>query len=282
MRYGSLLGTVGRLLVVVTVLWFVPSMPGHAQLPYAPLEGEIAMMPPYCQVKFDTAGQRRNEHDRFARQFGSVWIHFHHYCHGLKYVNRARTTTNENHRRQYLGNAAGEFRYVLDRAPKTFWMLPQILVERGEVLIQLNRGSEGVGLLFEAITLNPRYLQGYLALIRYQKRVGDNSGVLQTATEGLRYLPSSDLLKRHYLESGGSEPFPKPVAVQPKAERSVSEPRAERASREAAQADRPASAVPDRSAKTPAESTEPGERSGSSCRFCPPEDVEQRWRDTFQ
>lgn len=287
---GQSTGTLFASLVFCTLL----STPAHAQLPHAPSDGEIAMMPPFCQVRIKPESRSKPEAERYFRQFGQeAWSHLHHYCYGINFVGRARMTTDPGHRRHYLQSAVGEFRYVLDRVPKNYWMRPQLNLELADVLLQIDRGSEAAQLLYEALAANPRYLQAYLALIRYHNRIGDKAGVLRTATEGLRYLPDSNVLKKHYLDSGGTEPFPKSVPVQPRPESARSEParsapRTERSAQQATTApSRQTEAVAAERAEDPVSTSsesldEPRERSGGSCRFCPPEEIEQRWRETFQ
>jgi len=47
-----------------------------------------------------------------------VWLHIHHYCHGIKFMNRAQSTMTRQHKQYYLQQAVREFDYVLSRWSK--------------------------------------------------------------------------------------------------------------------------------------------------------------------
>jgi hypothetical protein len=53
-----------------------------------------------------------------SRLGNDVWLHIHHYCHGMKFTNRAQATMVRQDKRYYLQQAVGEFNYVLNSWPK--------------------------------------------------------------------------------------------------------------------------------------------------------------------
>lgn len=173
------------------------------------------------------------------------------------------------------------YAYVLEKGEKTFWMRPQIHLEMGQVYERMQEKGAAMGQYAQAISFSPDFQTAYLPLIAVQRNLGDSKGALTTATEGLRRFPSSKGLKKAYLDLGGREPFPEPITrgttlpqdarpqdapVSTKVERQGSE-----VSVESESAVKP---VPD----AQAESVDNDSR---GCRFCPPEEIQKRWRDSF-
>lgn len=103
--------------------------------PYAVTPDEIAMMPKMCQAKLSPAlGGNTEVQNYWNNQVGhDCWIHMHHYCHGLKSVMRAKFTFNNTDRRFYLGQAIGEFDYVLQHCPANSPMIPETKLQKQQV-----------------------------------------------------------------------------------------------------------------------------------------------------
>jgi hypothetical protein len=83
---------------------------------HAMTEKEIVMLPPYCQAKL----KNKNTQIWVDRMGFDNFIHMHHYCYGLNYMQRAQLAMDKNARRENLTQAKGEFQYVLDRWPPSF------------------------------------------------------------------------------------------------------------------------------------------------------------------
>ena len=267
---------------------------GHAsaQSSYGP--GDVAQMPPHCLAKLKL--DPRYTEAAFAPRFGEYWIHLHHYCHGLKWANRARQSVDRRTRAGTLGMAKGEYQYAARAAGAGFWMRPQIYVELGHVHLGLGELGEAGRLFAEAIGASPGYLAAYLGLIDVHRRSESRAAALEVATAGLRQIPDAQPLQKAYLEFGGNKPFPAPARAQAprSAPPSPAEPQAEpTAGQEAVEPDRAqddsaASSATDAPGATDAtdaagarRATDVSESSGRACRFCPPEAIEQRWRDSF-
>ena len=92
---------------------------GAAPMPYEASPTEIAALPAACQVKLSEQGRKDQAQQAMwsARLGANTWLHFHHYCHGLKFMNRAQFAINREDRRYFLGSAIGEFDYVLKAWP---------------------------------------------------------------------------------------------------------------------------------------------------------------------
>ena len=85
-----------------------------------PTPGEIAMMPDYCQAKM---GSNADLYQQWNKRMGpDKFMHLHHYCHGLKQMNRYKLTFDKQQRRYILQTAIGEFDYVLRNWPDGFYL----------------------------------------------------------------------------------------------------------------------------------------------------------------
>jgi len=99
--------------------------------PYAPTPAEIAQMPDYCQAKVGGpafAAQQAN----WSERFGALWNDMHHYCLGLKNLQRAsRPGISQQDKGYNLTQAIGEFDYMLhSRSAPGHWFLPQIHLQK--------------------------------------------------------------------------------------------------------------------------------------------------------
>jgi tetratricopeptide (TPR) repeat protein len=249
------------------------SLPAFAVLPYDFTDEEVGAMPPICQEKIRGGSQR------FRESFGMPsWGHMHHYCHGVKFMMRVRKFPQD--RSFYLTSARGEFQYVVRAIDKGHWFRPQLYLELAQVHIQLKEHAEAQALLYEAIKLNRTYEPAYAALASMQRQIGVGKMALETATEGLRHVPDSKRLQKAYLENGGKMPFPDPATK--------TEP-APPAAAESPTVSEPATQAPDEGsadagANTDADVGAPTENAAAegSCRFCPPDAIQKRWRESFQ
>ena len=88
--------------------------------PHMPTPIEIAMMPDYCQAKM---GPNEAVRQQWNQRMGpDKFVHLHHYCHGLKQMNRYKLTFEAQQRRYILQTAVGEFAYVLRNWPDDFYL----------------------------------------------------------------------------------------------------------------------------------------------------------------
>ena len=244
-------------------------------------KAEIAKLPPLCRVKLGNVS--RAEMSAAERSLGANnWLHFHHYCYAVNFLrNRLSSVRTPSDRKWMFNTIIANYAYVLENGEKTFWMRPQIHLEMGRVYEQMQEKGAAMGQYTQAINFNPDFQPAYLPLIAVQRDLGDSKGALATATEGLRRFPSSTGLKKSYLSLGGKEPFPEPIikkaAVPQDARPQASvttkdEPQGSDASVASKPAVKPA---PDDQAESVEDEVD------RSCRFCPPDEIQKRWRDSF-
>lgn len=187
-----------------------------AMADWAPTEIEMATLPAYCAAKFD-----EGKHPESAKMWRSTmgrrnFVHIHHYCAGLNFVNRARGMTSANKDRQgTLEGALRNFDYVLTHAQPDFYLRPEILMNRGIALSMMNRTGEAVGDLLKSIEADPKQPRAYMTLADMYDKQKNRAKALETVTEGLRHNPDTKSLQRRYTELGGKLPYPEPLIVAP-------------------------------------------------------------------
>lgn len=244
-------------------------------------DAALASLPPFCQVKLAQPGTPQDA--AMSSRFGAAnWLHMHHYCYALTYLQKARAAKDQQARATGLRDAIDNYMYVINKAERGFWMRPQIYTELGRVLMEARTYPEATRWFTEAATFSPGYVQAYVGLIDVHRRTGNRAAALEAATEGLRHAPDYTPLQKAYLELGGTKPFPAP-AVARKAE-PVESPDAVASPVVTPEVEAPPQGVDQRAAKADSEasSTVPARDDiDRGCRFCPPEEVQKRWRDSF-
>jgi tetratricopeptide (TPR) repeat protein len=176
-----------------------------AQRQYDPKQ--LAMLPPYCkytQLYRDNVPGGNDPHqiERWGSILGAAnFHHLHHYCFGLENTNRALYFTSTKQERNFeLSQSVREFDYVLERVPPDFPLLPEILTRRGENLLRLGNGPQGVLDLNRAIELKPDHWPPYAALSDYYKALGDVASAREWAEKGLSAAPGTKALQRRLAE----------------------------------------------------------------------------------
>lgn len=253
--------------------------PAHSQWNPGGTESEQALLPRFCVVKLrdDNASA---EARTFIRQFGfDNWLHLHHYCYGLNAVNRSLKAGNLRDRDAQLRLAVAEYGYVLRNARPDFWMRPQLNVELGRILARLDRKPEAMSAFQTALQANPAYLAGYLALVEHLRSAGLPQQAREVAAEGLRHLPEAQRLQGLYLDLGGKKPFPEPIAnTAPAASKGAPTLEEEKGRDET---ERSLGGVAAEGHENGQDSSAQETDSARKCRFCPPEEVERRWQESF-
>lgn len=102
---------------VVMSMWLSSAL-ASTRLPFKPTPAELQALPDYCKARL--SGDKSSQ-QRWVQQFGKDnFLHFHHYCVGLNYVNRVRVSFGSKHKKHYIETALGEFKYVLRNWPEDF------------------------------------------------------------------------------------------------------------------------------------------------------------------
>ena len=267
-----------QVLLGVMMVFFVAG--AHAELPYGPTDAELASLPPFCKARI--RGVSKADKAPFEAQLGTNnFLHIHHYCIAANLVNRLRSVTDQNKRGTMMREAIANYMYVINAAEKSFWMRPQIHLEIGRVYLQMGKKGEALGQFQQAINMNPQFQQAYMPLIDAYRQLGDNASALDMAKTGLRYFPDSKPLQQAYLSLGGKQPFPEPIAKGEAAKPKPESPPPEPKSADEKPAD--SAALDGKEAPSDGQATE-GENAQSierGCRFCPPDEIQKKWRESF-
>lgn len=191
-----------------------------------------------------------------------------HYCDCVRFRYRAnRKVSDKTAFRYNLEQAVSGCNYVLSHHSESPELLPKIHVDKGRALRLLGNIGPAEQEFRKAIELNPSETNAYAELAELQRVAGQRPQALETVTLGLRHSPDAKFLRKRYLELGGKEPLPEPiakvVAIPDPPMAGAEDDAASSAARSESRSDEAAS-IPDR-----------------GCRFCPPDEVQHRWRDSF-
>jgi tetratricopeptide (TPR) repeat protein len=245
---------------------------------FTPSAAELRLLPAFCTDRLQKGSSGKGV--AAAAQLGQGnYLHIHHYCFAANFVNRARRTLNRKDRSYNLGLAKNNYNYVIKATEPRFWMRPQIYVELGKVHLQLKEVGDANRLFNDALAFNPEYEPAYHALIDMYKDVGRGKDALEVATAGLRQVPASVSLKKVFLDLGGKEPFPEPIGPAAQAPSdSVSSP-----DQASVNAGATADTAPDTATAAPTDDAPDGSEPipENGCRFCPPDEIMSRWRESF-
>lgn len=170
-----------------------------------PTDAEVASLPPYCLAKF-----RGVAVEQWQNTLGSIYLHVHHYCGAMVYINRYYKSSNAQDRKFYIREIIDNLDYMISHAEQSSALMPEIYFTKGRVLTLDGRNGEAAKEFFHAIQLKPDYVDPYAALADFYSGVGKKQDALKILEEGLRQVPGSRSLVRRYHELGGKNPLPSP------------------------------------------------------------------------
>ena len=178
--------------------------------PWAPTDAELASLPPLCKVKMK-AGAGSPEYKAWEQSLGKDWLHTHHYCAGLNFLNRYYRARSASAKGSNLKNAQGNLQYMVTHAAPTYSLMPDVYLNLGVVYSLSNQTAQAITHFGKAIELNPRQPRAYNAMADYYAKIKQTARALETVTEGLRHNPDTRSLQRRYTELGGKLPYPAPI-----------------------------------------------------------------------
>lgn len=204
------------------------------------------------------------------------WAHMHHYCDCVRFRYRAlKYIQNKAEFKRLLGMGIGGCDYVLKRLAPGHFLTGQILVDKGRALKLLGDVSQAGQAFQSAIQFDRRYAVAYLELATLQKSMGQASTALDTLFSGLERSPGTKVLEETYREWGGQKELP-----------TQAEPDDAPVSADETSANSDASPIQDDVTETPPADDGLAESSAEQvpaqgCRFCPPDEINQSWRESF-
>ncbi|HFB98035.1 MAG TPA: glycosyltransferase, partial [Bryobacterales bacterium] len=141
---------------------------------WMPTAAELRTLPGYCQDRFRYGPSRKHPViARWYRTFGDDFIHIHHFCAGLNFLNRAKMALGDKRRRAFnYQRAYGNLSYIITHVSPRFPLLPAARYYRGQALEGMGRTAEAVRDYLAAIELKPAYPPPYVALAELHRRAG--------------------------------------------------------------------------------------------------------------
>lgn len=172
-------------------------------------DSEIQAMPPYCaaRLKKDPA-----EYRRWQGILGPDFLHTHHFCYALGFINRHYVARTRLAKATTLNDAMGNLNYMISHASPTYSLMPEVYLNRGLVYSLMKKDAEAINDILKAVELDPRLARGYTLAAEHYTRLKLNDKALAIVTEGLRQIPDNPGLRRLYGKLGGQLPYPEPAA----------------------------------------------------------------------
>ncbi|CAH1386242.1 hypothetical protein [Candidatus Nitrotoga sp. M5] len=258
-------------LTILVVFGLLGMKQAIAVLPFEASEAELSRLPILCQVKLGYSLKSTQANIKlYAGKVGPDWQHIHHYCFALKFSNRYKNAYgNKGDQKFYFQSAMGEFKYIFDHSSPSFWMRPEMHVQKGKLFAAARSNAEAVKEFEHALQIKPDYIQAYVALSDLYKNTSQKSKSITVLEQGLEIAPHSKSLQRRYNRLTGKVFTPPPLTAEQTTQTDSPPTPVEQA----------AAASVVNSTTTPAVSASPpvvapvkiGTPSNPYCRFCPPE-----------
>ena len=102
---------------------------------------------------------------------------------------------DQNQRKWLLESTIPDFEYMEVNASNS-QLIPEILTQKGKVLLRLDRQGEALASFQKAIKIKKDYAPAYIAIADYYISLGDNKSAREIINEGLKNSPTSKGLKR--------------------------------------------------------------------------------------
>ncbi len=239
-------------------------------------------MPPYCAARLH---KYPAEVDHWRNVLGPDYLHTHHFCYAIGFINRYYGAKSARSKTFNLQNAMGNLNYMIANASPTYSLMPDVYMYRGLVHSLTKKDGAAITDIRKAIELDPKLTRAYSMAADIYTKLNKKDEALKLATDGLRYNPDSAVLQRLYLKLGGKLPYPEPVAKQEsappaapaesKADDTAPDMAAENGpTQQPAPVAAPEPAIQDSEkagSATPPDTQPIGSTSNPWCRFCPPE-----------
>jgi len=170
---------------------------------FNPTQHELALLPPYCAVKARKNGNdaRLPDVQKWMSVLGEGYIDIHHYCDALLLMNRADMAMgNTMTINGYYSRALKDFDYLAGRLPADYLLNPEILLNKGRLLLRMHKDADAVQSFRRSIQLNRKYVPAYAALSDYFAEAGNKAKAKAVVKEGLGEMPKSRALLRRLKE----------------------------------------------------------------------------------
>jgi tetratricopeptide (TPR) repeat protein len=203
-------------LTILAVLGLLGVKQAIAALPFKASEAELSRLPTFCQVKLGYSLNANQANDKlYSQKIGPDWLHIHHYCFALNFSNRYKSSFgNKIDQLFYFQSAMTNFEYIFTHSSPTFWMRPEMHVQKGKLLVAANRNVEAVSEFEKALQRDPNYVEAYVALSDLYMNTGQQSKSITAVEQALQLAPNSKSIQRKYNQLTGKIFTPPPPTVE--------------------------------------------------------------------
>lgn len=221
---------------------------------------------------------------RNAHQNDSAWqaannpmkyFHFHHYCFAMLVENKLIAPRDAAERKAVVNEIVGQISYVVGHVKPDHFLLPEAYALRGRALYVGKRNVEAESDLLRAVQLDPRHTRAAAQLAMLYMNTNRRSDAANVVRATLEQMPGDyrlrQLGKELKLELPPEQP---PQAV----EKVPAAPPSEAADNNVPRAE----VTPSDSPESVAPAVTGVETPVSGCRFCPPEEIQSKWRESFR
>jgi tetratricopeptide (TPR) repeat protein len=176
--------------------------------PHSPTDSELKSLPSACYARLGMKNGKASAEEvkEWKDALGSAFIHIHHYCYALNFLNRIRRGVGDKN--TLLGLALGDLQYM-QRIPEDHALRPEVEFNIAQVLYQMNRIAETIAPARKAIQLRPNYVEAYLLLSLCYHHMGDRANEIAVLQAGLTKAPDSPALRNALNETIGNRADPK-------------------------------------------------------------------------
>lgn len=221
---------------------------------------------------------------RSAHQNDAAWqaansplkyFHFHHYCFAMKVENKLIAPRDAAERKGVVDEIVGQISYVVSHVQPDHFLLPEAYALRGRALYVGKRNVEAESDLLHALQLDPRHTRAAAQLAMLYMNTNRRSDAANVVRATLELMPGDYRLRQLAKELKIEQPPQRPPQA---VEEAPAFPHSEAADSKA-----PSVEV---SPTDPAEPVAPAEAGietpVTGCRFCPPEEIQSKWRESFR
>ncbi|HRH80755.1 MAG TPA: hypothetical protein PLW81_06905 [Thiobacillaceae bacterium] len=136
---------------------------------------------------------------------------FHHYCRiplgWMRYYSSKEKDKKGYYIQYFILNEAD---YMLRGSSQDAPLRPYFHIEKARALVTMKHEERAIAEYLMASRLDPHIPTPYLDMARIHVRLNNKQKALELITEGLKYNPDSEALRKRYVEFGGQMPYPTP------------------------------------------------------------------------
>jgi len=132
----------------------------------------------------------------WRKKLGHGYLHLHHYCYALNFLNHSHQIDKKKANRDALKAALKEIGYVQRHTSKQFALQPEMTYKKGVIYERLGDYSSAMKEYLKGIAINPRIPAFYAALSDLYKKNGDEGEAKNVLKRGLKYKPKSKMLNK--------------------------------------------------------------------------------------